>query len=82
MCHLIGVPFGSCLIACFLQCSVNKTVFGIHYGCLAVLVSVFHHICHGLVASGKNRLRMSGSTLDELFGIVVLLQKLYGKIAC
>ena len=49
MSELVSVLFSTRLIPRFLQGTVYKTVLGIHYGRLAVLMRVFHHLRSGLV---------------------------------
>ena len=80
MCHLICVPFGSSLISSLLQRAVYESVFCIHYGCLAVLVGVFHHVGPGFVAGCDDCLRVCRRGLYQLFGVLVFLQQFYCKI--
>ena len=57
-----------------------ESVFGVHYGSLAVLVGIFHHVVHSLVAGCYDCLGMGCRGLYQLFGILVLLQQFYSKI--
>ena len=48
--YLIGILCLARFIACFLQCTMNETVFGVHDGGFAILLGLFLQLAVNLIA--------------------------------
>ena len=77
--ELICVFLVTCLVTGLLQSSMDKTVFGVHDGCLAVLMCLFLHTFRGFVAVPENLVSI-GELLDIVLNVLVVFKEFYCKI--
>ena len=77
--YLIGILCFARFIACFLQCSMNKTIFGIHDGCFTIFQCLFLHTLGCLIAGCEDFLGRFQMTYVFLC-VLIILQQLDGEV--
>ena len=77
--YLIGILCLARFIARFLQCAMDKTVFGIHDGCFAIFQSLFLHTLGCLIAGCEDFLGRFQMTYVFLC-VLIILQQLDGEV--
>ena len=78
MCGIVGLSFA--FHECFRKSAGYESVFFARYGRCYILVAHFLYAAHELVTFGKNFVSIR-AFLNQRFHFMVMLHKLYGKIA-
>ena len=77
--YLIGILCLARFIARFLQCAMDKTVFGIHDGGFAIFQSLFLYTLGCLIAGCEDFLGRFQMT-NVFLSVLIILQQLDGEV--